>query len=460
MGSKNIYRKGGVNECRSAKEDAERRRAERARKLKKASYAAIVAKALAVLTPLITVRISFSYLGEDMYGLWSAATSFFALFSYADLGLGSGLATKLGHASGRNNSVQRCEQLISSTYAVLTPFSMLLLTSFAVLYPLLDWPSVLNVVSEDAVSMVGGIVLAVVLPKIISIPFSLVQRIQISLQDGYNSYLWQSFGSILGLISVVAVYYLDLGPLTMIWASSCISLVVLILNTGFYFWIKKREIKPSIGAVRKEDSIEVMKMGADYFLLSILTNLGLSLDTFIVGYSQSYTDAASYSIIFKIVQTVAAVCTLISNNLWGANAEAMARGDYDWVAANTKKMSLIFLAVTGGLSLAMVIFVNPVTSLVVGRNLDYSLSLIIGTCLVQVLQAVISPHFMVLNALGMARAQILMYAIYTPVSLFLKFYSCAVFGQVAVPWAGVVCYLLIIYPAVLYMEKRVYATRR
>lgn len=434
-------------------------RKNRAKKLKMASYAAIIAKMLAVLTPLITVRISFSYLGEEIYGLWSAATSFFALFSYADLGLGSGLATKLGHASGSMSSSSRCKQLISSTYAILAPFSLLLLVIFVVLFPFLNWASILNVVSADAIAMVGSIVFAVVLPKIISIPFALVQRIQISLQDGFNSYLWQAFGSILGLTSILVVYALKLGSLAMIWASSCITLVVLVLNTLFYFWIKKREIKPDFKSVQKEDSIEVLKMGIDYFLLSILTNLGLSLDTFIVGFSNSYIDAASYSIIFKIVQTVAAVCTLISSNLWGANAEAMSRGDYAWVASNTKRMSLLFFAVTGSLSLVMVVFINPVAAFVVGKSLNFSLSLIIGTCLVQILQAVISPHFMVLNALGMARVQILIYGLYTPISLVLKYLACSIYGQVGVPWAGAICYLLIIYPAVLFCEKRVYAAR-
>jgi len=42
---------------------------------------AMIAKLLAVITPLVTVRINLSYMGEEIYGLWSGGDCFHCCLS-------------------------------------------------------------------------------------------------------------------------------------------------------------------------------------------------------------------------------------------------------------------------------------------------------------------------------------------------------------------------------------------
>ena len=83
------------------------------------SVIASIAKIIALLVPFITVRVSRAYLGEEIYGLWSSVNSFFAVFAFADLGLGSGLQTNLSKATGKDNNEEECKRLISSTFIML-----------------------------------------------------------------------------------------------------------------------------------------------------------------------------------------------------------------------------------------------------------------------------------------------------------------------------------------------------
>ncbi len=91
---------------------------ERNRRIAITALTGAVSKLFAMGIPLFTVRITYAYLGEEIYGLWSAVTSFFALFQFADLGLGNGLKTRLSQSYG-NEDKEQSVRLISSTYFVL-----------------------------------------------------------------------------------------------------------------------------------------------------------------------------------------------------------------------------------------------------------------------------------------------------------------------------------------------------
>ena len=58
----------------------EGRSLERSRNIALTAMSAMLAKVIAMIVPLVTVRLTLSYMGEEIYGLWSAVTSFFTLY--------------------------------------------------------------------------------------------------------------------------------------------------------------------------------------------------------------------------------------------------------------------------------------------------------------------------------------------------------------------------------------------
>ena len=159
---------------------------------------AMLAKIIAVLTPLITVKINLRYMGEEVYGLWSAVVSLFTMFTYADLGLGSGLQTEL---SRKYKDVNESRKLISSSYILLTGISVLLLVVFLIIYPFLNWAEIVNAESADTIAIAGAVVLAIVIPRIVNVPFSLINRVELAYQEGFKYNLWQIAGNIINLKS-------------------------------------------------------------------------------------------------------------------------------------------------------------------------------------------------------------------------------------------------------------------
>ncbi|HNX14699.1 MAG TPA: MATE family efflux transporter [Oscillospiraceae bacterium] len=420
------------------------REAERERRIILTAFTGAVAKAIATAIPLVSVKFSLSYLGDELYGLWATVTSFFAMFTFADLGLGNGLQTELSRANG-GDDISYKKKLVSSTYFVLTAIAIVLLLIFLPLYPLLNWAKIMNAESEKAVVLSGGFVLAIVCSKIFEIPMGLVQRTQNALQEGYKSYIWQICSSLLSLILIIIISRLNLGAVTMIWAASLTVSVVSLINMIVYFGFQKSHIAPSSKYIDIKTSRSLLKIGIEFFVLSLVTSVSLSFDNFIVSQISSLSETTPYSLAYKFAHVLGIVSIMLSTPMWSANGEALARGDYDWVKKRTKTMALLSLLLSVVGSIIIIIFVNPVMSWM-GKDLSISYFTLSGMCVLQVLIAIINPYFMVLNAGRIIKKQIYMFSIYAVVSVALKWILGKTIGTCMIPWIGAICYAVIVIP--------------
>ena len=416
---------------------------ERKRRIALTALTSMILKVLSMIIPLITVKITLSYLTTEIYGLWSAITTFFALFAFSDLGLGNGLQTKLSQASGTDDT-ELCRKVISNTYSILIAISFLLLIVFLGIFPFVDWAALMNAQSNETIMLASSIVFIIVIPKILSIPVAIISRTQNALQEGYRSNTWSIIGYLFNLIGIVLIAKLDLGKLTLLTYNSFLTVFVAALNMFVYFNFQRKELKFSIKLFDYKLAKELLGLGILFSALSILTTLGLTVDTFIVARTINLTDAASYSIIYRVSLLFSAVVSIFSMPLWGANGEAIARGDVIWVKNNTKRMSLTlgFIAIAIsilGLSLSKFIF-----RLWLGADFVFSFWAFFWLAIMQIVLSFISPYFMVLNASGIINKQIMLFAIFTPISFVLKYYLSLSFGITMIPMVGAISYFCII----------------
>lgn len=426
---------------------------ERERRIALTTIVASIEKVISMAIPLITVRITFNYLGVEIYGLWNAVINFFALFAFSDLGLGNGLQTKLSQAYGKDDMLL-CKQLISSTYFILCSVAFLLLVIFLIIYPFVNWGGVMNATNSQAQDLAASIVCVIVIPKILAIPLAIISRTQLALQEGYNYCIWAICGSITSLAYICTVAYLDLGKIILLGGSAIIPLVFSILNMIVYYGWQRIDLRFSLSCVKKVQSCELLNLGLSFCLLSILTNLGFSMDTFIVAKTCALEDAGVFAILSKVMYILSAVLTIFAQPLWGANGEAISRGDFAWVRKNTNKMSLMMTASTICLSLIVVIFSKLIFRLWLGEELNFSIYCLSWMCLFQICTAFISPWFMVLNASGQVKIQILTFSVFTPLCFVLKFILGNIYGVSAIPAVGSILYFLIITLSIYFISNR------
>lgn len=432
---------------------AEGRSLERQRRIALTSITALVGKVLNVALPLITIKVTYSYLGVEVYGLWSAVVTFFALFAFSDLGLGNGLQTKLSQASGTDD-VNVCRSIISNTYLILWLVSVFLLIVLLSTFKFVDWSKVMNAQSDEAKVLAASVVFIIVLPKILSIPVAIIHRTQYALQEGFRSNTWGIVGSLINVICVVVIAKLNLGKLTLLTVSSFLSLFVSALNMFVYFRFQRPELRFTHRLFDKAVAKELLSIGILFCVLSILTTFGLSMDTFIVARTCSLQDAASYSIVYRLTAIGSGIVGVISAPLWGANGEAIARGDVEWVEHNTKRMSLFMGLFTVLVCIVVLVFAKFIFRIWMGDDFSFSYSSLVWMSVMQVLLAFISPWFMVLNAYGVVKKQIVLFMIYTPLAFALKYILSLIWGVWTIPFIGAVLYFIIIFIGTVYFSKQ------
>lgn len=427
---------------------------ERQRRIKLTAITSGILKALTMGVPLITIKITYTYLNPEIYGLWSTVTTFFALFAFSDLGLGNGLQTRLSQAKGIDD-LELCRKIISNTFITLGFISIFLIIFFFSTFWILDWVKLMNIKNTEAAKIAVSVIFIVVGPKLISIPFSVIQRTQFALQEGFISDVWSIIGYLFNLMFILIIVKLDLGKLTLLFATSFLPVLVLVLNMVVYFFFQRKEFKISVKLFDFKLSKSLLSLGIHFSILSVLTTIGLSMDTYIVAKTCNLSDAGSYSIMYRLSAMFSAIITIISTPLWGANGEALARGDFDWVRKNTRQMSLIMTFVTIffviiGLVLAPVFF-----DFWLGNSFKISFKVLFWLSISQILLSFISPYFMILNALGDVKVQIVLFSIYSPLSFVFKYYLSIKFGLEFIPIIGSLFYfLIIVFGVYFYVGKR------
>ncbi len=425
----------------------------RERKIRYTAITSILAKILSMLIPLVTVRYALNYLGAEIYGLWNTVLSFFSMFAFADLGLGSGLQTTLSQAQGRDD-MEESRRLVSSTYVILVISSTIIVIIILGIYGMIDWKSLMNVQSDVASQLVGKVVLIIVLSKLINIPFSLVNRTQLALQEGYRGNIWQCFANMISILLIIVVVKWDIGKVSLIVVSTYAIVLVSILNFIVYFRVQRKELAPALKYADRKTAKRMLKIGVAFCLLSVFTNIGLSLDSFIVAKVSSLEEAATYSIIYRATGLISVGCGMLSAPLWGAFGEALERKDYFWVKERCKKTAVVSLAISMAGTVFLLVFGRLLFAIWLGKSIAYSNSMLFGMCMTQCLLSFIAPYFMILNARGIVIKQIAVFCVYTVISVFLKFVAGGIIGIQLIPIIGAICYGLIVVPFVHIEGKR------
>lgn len=430
----------------------EGRIAKRERAIALTSIIASLAKIIALLVPFITVKISRNYLGEEIYGLWSSVNSFFAVFAFADLGLGSGLQTNLSKARGKDNNEEECKRLISSTFTMLFGVAGTIIFLFLGVYFFVDWASLVGATTIESIALAGPVFLAIVIPKLIDVPIALTQRTQVGLQEGYNYYAWAIVGSIFSIISVYLNAYLEAPKIVLILCSAAIPTIVGILNFIYYFCIsKRREFRPKFKYFNLKTCKIMLTTGIGFLIIHILMNIGLShMDSFIVGNIDSLSLAGDYSICLRVAAVINVIANMFGLPLWGVYGEALSRGDVKYVKKHVTKRAFFMLGITLFATLCGMILAPIAFHLIVGADFTYNPLTLLGMFLLQCSFAFVNPFFMILNGTGNVKTQIIAYGLFAPLSFILKWWLAPIFGVDIMPWITMVTFIIIVYPIIIY----------
>jgi O-antigen/teichoic acid export membrane protein len=423
------------------------RSSERIRLLSWATLTAGVSKVGSLLIVLASVRWGVGYLGVERFGLWMTITSIITLLSFADFGISNSLVNSVSAAAGKNDT-EAMRRDISNGFAIMALVALVLGLVFFLIYFLIDWGAVTNVIESTSILEAGPAFAAYVAIFLISLPLSVVQRVQIGLQESWRSNLWTFVGQLLALIGLALVVHLDGGVPYLVMAVAGIPVVVTAINYIDYFFRLRRDICPHLVDIHRATAKRLTHVSMLFMLMQFMAVIGNASDNIIIAQFLGAAAVSPFAIMQKLTM-ILSLAPLFITPMWPTFGEAMARGDHVWArrALTNILTASLLLGILAGL--IILVFGVDITAIWAGRSMVPNESLLVGFAAFSILMSIGGSLSVFLNNGEYLRRQALIYIVASIMSILLKFVLVAYWQDASgAIWGNVIGYsVFFIVPA-------------
>ncbi len=315
--------------------DVERRHAGVAR----GATSAAAVRGLGMLATLVTVPMTMSYLGAERYGAWMTIVSLLGWLSIADLGVGNHLTNALSSALGRGDAAT-ARSAISTGFFVLAGVAAGVLAVGLPVWWVVPWTKVFNVRSAAAGSEAGSATAVALILFCIGLPLMVVDRVYVAAQRGAAGNAWSAVGIVASVAAILVGVRTRGGVPALVAATMGTTLVIKLANAGWLFGREHPELWPAIACVSRRGARAFVGRSAEFFLVQVAALVLFSTDNLVIAAVLGARQVAPYSVTWTLFALSNALLTLAFPYLWSAYADAMARGDANWVV-RTLKLSLV-----------------------------------------------------------------------------------------------------------------------
>jgi len=431
----------------------ESRSRERHRRIALTVLASAAAKAITIGTSLITVPLTLNYLGAERYGLWMIISSVIAMMVFADFGIGNGLLNAIAEAYGRDDA-QAMQTHVANALAILVIIAVIILVTFLFIYSSVQWGPFFNVTTTLAAQEAGPALAVFMACFAISVPAGIVQRVQMGLQQGFASGLWQAGGSVLGLLLTLLAIHFESGLPWLILALTGAPTLILVLNGLFFFFVQRRDLLPDLRYVSSKGMKLILHGGMLFFVLQLTVSIAFASDNLIIAKVINAEAVAQYSVISKLFEGFVMIIGLAFAPLWPAYGEAKARGDRSWIKSTLIRSMTLTSLIAIGTALSIIAFHKEIFAFWVGAEHSFPFSLVACYALWMVLKTLGATYSMFLNGMSVLRFQLILSVIFMFVSVAAKYFFTVEFGMIGLIFGLILSYLFVTaIPCALYTNR-------
>ncbi len=404
----------------------------------------IVGQIVALAGPLIMMPPMLNYLGEARFGLWIACVSTTSILIFLDLGTGNALTTRLSRAFSEDDLVGARELIVGALKIYIAIFCLGIAVA-AVCLSAMGW------YFED--ENYYYVALPVFLFFFANFPVGIIYRIYHAKQRmlSYNLLLAASV-LVAASISFIAI---KVGAPYWLTVSLLSGLPVLIALIALYFEITACfELRILLNSTVAAETKGLLALGSKFFILSILTNIGMNSDILVISIVLGQEAAASSALPIKIGSVLLALVGFAFMPLWSMHAASLARKDYESVRKLSFFAGLIGALVALVSGLFLVYCGDEIVRIWMGTTFPNQRNILLAMTMLACVVAATSPYNMILNAQGLAAIQILPWLAFVVISLLAKFVFLSPGDAWLAPAFSAAAYAVFVMPVMIYYAGR------
>lgn len=395
----------------------------RSKKMYKNTAAMMFIKGASILISLMSAPIMLHHVNRADYGVLLTLTSIVGWVGMMDVGLGNGLRNKLPEMLAKGN-LDGAKKAISSSYAALAIYVGLLISSFLIASPFIDWLNILNSPKSDA-EEINGLAMVVFIAFCLQFLLGLIVSILYAHQmPAMNSLI--SFGSqiVTFIALIVQVYVFNVSSVFQIGAVNClIPPSLMLIGTIILFNTKLKEVAPSFRLIDFKSVSGILSLGVKFFILQIITIVLFQANSIIITRVVGPEAVVEYNMAFRYISVLTMFFNIMITPIWSATTDAYVRGDFAWIRKTlnfSRKICLIAI----GSGVLMTILSKQVYTLWLGKGaIDISYTTTGLICLCVSFDMLYKVYGIIINGTGKVFAQMVITGIiaicYVPLALLL-----------------------------------------
>lgn len=311
----------------------------RNRQLAYYALSSYIARGGAFLASLISIPLTYNYLGAYEFGLLSTIVSIVSLLGFADLGVGFGLQNLLPTVSNSKDGKER-SVYIATSFIIQVIISLFVLVLGLIFAYLTNVITLLNTEGIEG-NLVKSSFACFLFFFCLSIPFSIVQRIQTANQEGHLSQIWVIIGNVISIVTLFLFVETRASLPWIIVALYGIPSLTLVANYLYEFWIRNAEYRPRL----RLGSISVFKpllnIGTAFLIVQVASMFLNASSNMIVAEKMGLKNVADFSVIIRFVTLMAAPVAMVFPTILPAVNDALVQKDHLWIKRLMRRSTLL-----------------------------------------------------------------------------------------------------------------------
>ena len=325
-------------------------------KAKKNISISIGLRGVSIVISLIMIPLTIHYISPTKYGIWITLSSIVGWFGFFDIGLGHGLRNRFAEALAVKNHAL-AQTYVSTTYAILSIFSLCLILLFLVINPFLNWRSILNAGTETGISQeLSYLALIIFSTFCFTFVLRLITIILTADQEPAKASIFDFVGNILNVIVIFILIKTTKGSLLYLGLTISLTQIIVLLSSSIWFFSRKYKLyKPSFKCIDFSIAHDLFGLGVKFFLLQIAVVLLYQTNNIIIAQLYGPKEVTPYSIAYRYFNILMMTFSIVLSPLWSAFTDAWAKKELEWINNALKKLikSWIIFAIVGVTMLAI-----------------------------------------------------------------------------------------------------------
>ena len=409
---------------------------------------------------LITLPMARQSLHPELFGVWMMLSALLGFMVFADLGIGNGVLNKITEAQATGDRELLRRVLISgyvSTFAV----ALLIFVIWLAWSRLSTEPTLIagQISLEHRADVMKALtVFAVVL--VINIPASLIQRVQLGMQQGYWNGIAQFGGSLLTLVAVPLTLNHGGGVAELVLATLGVQVAVNIVNS--LVWLYRNNL---LNNSKWSDSLDIRTMsgllrtGSLFFLIQLAAAFAFQSDMIVITQTLGQSAYGDFAVVQKLFLFVSMLLSAATTALWPAFGDAIASNNFAWAAKALRRGMAAAAILAFGASAVLAASMPWIMQHWLKASFTPAWSLVAALSAWAVIDAVANVAASFMNGANILRAQLIFAVVMAGTAFAAKWWLTPILGATGAILSTILAYCLISIPSQIYIFKRMFQSK-